>query len=495
MNSVKSILILGGGSAGLIAALTIRRLMPDIAVELARSVEIGVIGVGEGTTAVFPEHFFTVLGISKDEFYRETSPTWKQGIKFLWGPRDHFFYTFDFQYDQQRPGMPMPNGYYAEDDCSLLDLPAALMAHGKAFATGPLGKPIIAGQYAFHIENHRLVAYLEKVAAANGVLMHDDTLDHALHEGDQVTELVFQSGARRKADLIIDASGFRAELIGKTLGEPFIEFTDALYCDRAVIGGWTRTDEPLHAYTTAETMDSGWCWQIEHETWINRGYVYSSRFISDEDALNEFLTKNPKVSNTPRVVPFRSGRHERSWVGNVLAVGNSSGFVEPLEATALAQLIYEVRWFIEKLRVSQGRPDDAAREDYNRIIGRAWDEIRDFLAYHYKFNTRLDTPFWRHCREKISLGDYEAFYQAYRRLGPSPETIHALPYKPNIYGIEGYLTMLVGMRVPHERPHPPGEAERQTWDRHQRAMRTRVTAGVDSKQALAAIRAPQWKWT
>ncbi len=494
MKQIKSVLILGGGSAGLITALTFRRLMPDLRVELARSVDIGVIGVGEGTTAVFPEHFFDVLGISKEEFYRETRPTWKQGIKFIWGPRDHFFYTFDFQYDQKREGLALANGFYADDDCSLLDLPAALMQGGKAFATGPLGKPIISGGYAFHIENHSLVSYLEKVVAASGVVLHDDTLEHAEREGDQVTRLVFKSGEERSADLLIDASGFRAELIGRTLGTPFQEFNHSLFCDKAVIGGWTRTDEPLHAYTTAETMNSGWCWQIEHEHWINRGYVYSSRFISDEDALAELLAKNPKISNTPRVVPFRSGRYESNWVGNVAAVGNASGFVEPLEATALAQLIYEVRWLIEKIRVTGGCPDEQTKADYNRIIGQAWDEIRDFLAFHYKFNTRLDTPFWKHCHEHTSLGDYESFYQSYRKLGPAPETIHALPHRPNIYGIEGYLTMLVGMKVPHERPHCPNEQERAIWERHNRAMKARVMAGVDSVQALAAIRRPTWQW-
>lgn len=495
MSSIGSFLILGGGSAGLIAALTIRRMMPDAKVELVRSQDIGVIGVGEGTTAVFPEHFFKTLGIPKEDFYRETHPTWKQGIKFIWGPRDHFFYTFDFQYDQQRQGMAKANGFYAHDDCSLLDLPAALMQNDKAFATGPLGKPLIKGQYAFHIENHSLVTYLEKVAAENGVTIHDDTFEHALLDGENITGLVFKSGETRTADFYIDASGFRAELIGKTLGVDFKPFTDVLFCDKAVIGGWTRTDEPLQAYTTAETMDSGWCWQIEHEHWINRGYVYSSRFITDEDALSEFLTKNPKVSNKPRVVPFKSGRYDKNWVGNTLAIGNASGFVEPLEATALAQLIFEVRWFLEKLRVTNRMPDQSAKDDYNLIIGRAWDEIRDFLAFHYKFNTRLDTPFWIFAREHTSLGDFENFYQAYRKLGPAPETVRSLPYTPNIYGIEGFLTMLVGMQVPHEAKHVVSDHERQTWERHQRAMKAKATAGVDSVKALAAIRAPHWRWT
>ncbi len=128
-------------------------------------------------------------------------------------------------------------------------------------------------------------------------------------------------------------------------------------------------------------------------------------------------------------------------------------------------------------------------------LGRAWDEIRDFPAFHYKFNTRLDTPFWTHCREHTSLGDFEGVYQAYRRFGPSPEVVRALPHRPNVYGIEGYLAMLVGMRVPHEKPHIPTAAERETWERHLRAMRVKMAAAVSSEQLLAAIRSPHWQWT
>src|SRR4030095_17204289 len=116
---------------------------------------------------------------------------------------------------------------------------------------------------------------------------------------------------------------------------PFVDFSNALFCDRAVIGGWARSTEPILPYTTCETMDAGWCWQIEHEQFINRGYVYGSRFLDEDAARTEFLRKNPKIANEPRVVKFRSGRYARSWVGNVVAIGNASGFVEPLEATAL----------------------------------------------------------------------------------------------------------------------------------------------------------------
>lgn len=493
---IRSVLVLGGGSAGLLAALTLKRLQPSLAVTVVHSSEIGVIGVGEGTTAVFPAHLFETLGISKEEFYTEAQPTWKQGIRFLWGPRDEFFYDFEFQYDQQFQGLPKPNGYYARVECSDLSQACALMNRNLAFTTGPLGKPVIKGQYAFHIENHRLVSCLESVARRNGVEFIDDTFDRAEMGQGEIRSLHFKSGETRTADLYVDASGFRAELIGKALEEPFNSFSSSLFCDRAVIGGWERTDEPILPYTTAETMDHGWCWQIEHETFINRGYVYGSSFVSDEEAQAELLAKNPKISTTPRIVKFRSGRYERNWVGNVVAIGNASGFVEPLEATALAQIIYESRWLSESLRLTAGRPDEAIRSSYNRLVGIAWDEIRDFLAFHYKFNTRRDTPFWKHCREHTSLGNYEDLYRLYREVGPNPSLLaQALPARPNIYGVEGFLAMLVGMQVHYDRIHLASTEEVDLFAKHRAGIAGRVKAGLTVRQTLDAIRRPSWQWT
>ena len=188
----------------------------------------------------------------------------------------------------------------------------------------------------------------------------------------------------------MDASGFRAELLGRALEVPFKSYTDALFCNRAVIGGWTRTDEIIKPYTLAETMDAGWAWQIEHETFLNHGYVYSSSFITDDAAREEFLRKNPKVSNEPRIVKFRSGRYETMWKGNVVGIGNASGFVEPLEASAIQVIILQSR------------------------------TLADFLAVHYKFNTRLDTPFWQAARSDIPLGEGEGVVEFYRETAPAP---------------------------------------------------------------------------
>lgn len=489
-----SILVLGGGSAGLLAALTLKCLLPSYGVRLVHSKEIGVIGVGEGTTALFPHHLFDILGIPKERFYREAQPTWKQGIRFVWGERGDYFYDFGFQYDQQFPGMQKPTGFYANEDCNDLTEACAMMRAGKAFATGPLNKPLIKGEYAFHIENEKLVRCLTNIALERGVVIEEDTLSDLEMDERGVRALRFASGERHTADLYIDATGFRCELMGKALGVPLKSFAGSLFCDRAVIGGWTRQEEPLMAYTTAETMDAGWCWQIEHERYINRGYVYGSDFISDEEAEAEFRRCNPHVGTT-RVVRFRSGRLVNSWEKNVVAIGNSSGFVEPLEATALAQIIYASRCLVEVLQEHGTSVATSLRDHYNLLMGRAWDEIRDFLALHYKFNTLRDTAFWRHCWEKTDLGEFGVLFDRYQEIGPSCELIQALPYRPNIYGIEGYLTHMVGMRVPHKAVHQASTDEflldRKYRDRHRHVAAKAMTC----QQVLDAIRRPEWRWS
>jgi tryptophan halogenase len=160
------------------------------------------------------------------------------------------------------------------------------MAHGKALPRGNDGRPNFAGHASigFHIENKKLVAYLEARCRDFNVQITDATVQQVERSEQGVAALILETGERLQADLFIDASGFRSELLGRALEVPYQSFERALFCDRAVIGGWSRTSEPIKPYTTVETMDAGWCWQIEHENWINRGYVYSSRFLSDEAA-------------------------------------------------------------------------------------------------------------------------------------------------------------------------------------------------------------------
>ena len=492
---IKSILVLGAGSAGLIAAISLRRKLPQLAIRVVRSPEIGVIGVGEGTTPNFPKHVFDYLGISRARFHALAEPTWKLGVRFLWGPRGRFDYTFDKQLDCHWTDMPMPNGYYCDGEFRCASVPSALMWHGKAFPRQPNGCPDIQGWHAFHIENKKFVDVLEIVARENGVEFIDGkvTGSDRLPEGG-IAAVHLEDGRRIEADFFVDCSGFRSELLGKALAEPFVSFDRSLFCDCAVVGGWDRTTEPILPYTTAETMDAGWAWQIEHEHHINRGYVYSSQAISDDEAAAEFLRKNPKAPASPRIVKFRSGCYRRQWVENVVAIGNAGGFVEPLEATALMIVCSQTQTLVEMLNRSGLAPTRTWRDLFNDLTAQSWTDIRDFLALHYKLNTALDTPFWRHCVSDTDVSGIAALLEFYAENGPTGFCRYRLPRTENDFGIEGFLVMLVGNRAPYSARRTATAAERATWERHRADFNATAQAALDVRETLAYIRHPGWTW-
>lgn len=491
---IQNVLVVGAGSAGLIAALSIKRKIPQLDVRIVRSPEIGVIGVGEGTTPNFPRHLFEYLGISRKMFYERAAPTWKLGIKFLWGPRGRFDYTFAPQLDAHWSDLTMPHGFYCDEEYANVHITSALMRQGMAFPRQQNGCPDIQPWHAFHIENKRFVDVLEEIARENGIGFVDGKVTRVDHDGTNVSAVHLEDGRKLDADFFIDSSGFRSELVGKALQEPFIDFRKTLFCDRAVIGGWDRTDEPILPYTTAETMDAGWAWQIEHEHHVNRGYVYSSQAITDDQAADEFLRKNPKAPSSPRVVKFRSGCYERSWVGNVVAIGNASGFVEPLEATALMIVCSHCETMVDFLKHSTLQPSQSLRALYNKLVGETWRDIRDFLGLHYKVNTMLDTPFWRHAREDTDISALDELLEFYAENGPTGFCRYRIPASQSDFGIEGYFNMLVGNKVPYRQHYTPTAAERAIWQAHCQENVRQAKAGITVAESLAYVRHPGWSW-
>src|SRR6516162_6712599 len=414
---INDVLVLGGGSAGFLAAITLKHLLPQLRVTVLRSKEIGIIGVGESTTLPLVSHLHDYLRMDLTEFYQLAQPTHKLAIRFLWGPRPYFDYGLNFQLDLRYQGFAKPIGYYSGDTLDFGRL-SALMTRNKVFPRLPDGRPNYNRDPAYHLQNTYFVAFLEHYAQRQGVEILDDTVVDVPQNEAGIAGLVLASGVTRTADLYVDCSGFRSLLLGKALGEPFVSFKSSLFCDRAVIGPWKRTDEPIQPYTTAETMNAGWCWQIEHENRINRGYVYSSAFISDEEAEAEFRARNPKVSNT-RIVKFVSGRYERAWVKNVVAIGNAAGFVEPLESTSLGVICFDAHALAESLLDVDLAPRPTQVQQYNRRTAHIWEIIREFLALHYKFNTRLQTPFWQACVHDTYLGSALEFVDFFCENGPS----------------------------------------------------------------------------
>jgi tryptophan halogenase len=487
------VLVLGGGSAGLMAALTLKRHLPEINVRIVRSPEIGVIGVGEATTPNLPYHLFQFLGLSPRRFYAMAEPTWKMGIHFIWGPRGSFEYAFEPQLDVRAPELPRPNGYYCDDDFSYMNLQSALMSERKAFAMQPDGGgPDIPSWHAFHLDNPRLVRTLETFAREFGIEIIDAKVETATRGPQGVSAVVLEDGRQLTADFYVDASGFRSQLLGQALNEPYISYANSLFNDRAMVGSWHRTDEEILPYTTAETMNSGWCWRIDHETEINRGYVYSSNSISDDDARAELQANNPKLQIRDRIVKFRSGRYQRGWVDNVWAIGNSCGFVEPLESSALMVVCWQCQTFVDLIKHVGDTP--SVRELYNKSWADTWDELRDFLSLHFRFNTLLDTPYWQHCNNDADISTVKPLLDFYEENGPTGFCRYKLGNTGSQFGVEGFLVMLVGNKVPYRNRHRATELEWNVINRRRAAFKEHAQRSLSVGEALAYIRHPNWRW-
>jgi tryptophan halogenase len=496
---VNTVLVLGGGSAGFMAALALKLKLPSLRVTVVRSKDIGIIGVGEGSTIALTRFLHDYLGVGMKKFHDVAQPTWKLGLKFLrWGPRPSFFYTFGAaQSDARIPGLGKPIGFYcndgSDDDGMVYDMHGTLMAADRVFERASGGGPAIHGSIAYHFENEKFVRFLENYATAVGVAVVDDTVAQVKQDERGVAGLLMQSGGVETADLYVDCSGFFSVLLGKSMEEPFGSFKASLFCDRAVVGGWDRGDEVIKPYTTCETMDAGWCWQIEHENRINRGYVYCSQFVSDEEAEREFRAKNPKVGPT-RVVRFVSGCYGRSWVKNVVAVGNAAGFVEPLEATALGVIAMQSRLLADALLDADRTPRPTQVAEYNSFHARTWEQIRSFISVHYAFNAVLDTAFWRHCRENTDLSGARRIVEYYRENGPTPLWQPTMMDAFDLFGVGGYSTLLLGQKVPFHRTFTPSESEQRLWSEKRRQWHDAAKRAMTVKEALQTIRSPKWRW-
>ncbi|MFB0613736.1 tryptophan 7-halogenase [Aurantiacibacter poecillastricola] len=483
---------MGAGTAGLISALMIRRYNPDLSVKVLYSSRIGHIMVGEGTVGTTPLLLHERAGLEPEGFFREVQPTPKLGVRFLWGSRGLFDYTFEQAWSGAMPTTHRyARGYAAPTKGPLtgFSLGSALMEENRIRLRNddlPPGSPSPAAGY--HIENATFVAYLEACCRERNIELVEAELGE-VRTGERGVDLVRSIDGREfEADFFVDCTGFAGRLIHQALDEPYVSLRDHLFCDKAVIGGWERQEEPLRPYTTAETMDAGWAWQIEHSGLINRGYVFCSQFLDAERAEAEFRSKNPKVTDT-RVVPFESRHIRKSWVGNVAAIGNSNGFVEPLEATNIQMICnFALRLGTALSLASSGMEQQA--DAFNLYTERSWNSVRDFLAIHYRFNTMLQTPFWEHARRETPLGGVSDLVEYFEAAGPDPYGMESHLPKGDLFGVEGYLAILLGCGHPHGGP-VPSTAE------HARAgFDVKVNRAMAKRCSPAAGAAPQdWATT
>ncbi len=405
MSELRRIVIVGGGSAGWMcaAALAARLLREDAGYEitLVESDEIGIVGVGEATIPPI-RGFNALIGLDEDELLRETGGTFKLGIEFVnWGAvGERYMHAFG---DVGRPldGLPFHQHWLRLDAAPPLaefsiNNQAALAGRFMRPRPDMAGSPLAEIHYAFHFDASRYAALLRRHSETLGVRRIEGRIERVERDDVGIRKLHLHDGRVVAGDFFIDCSGLRALLIGEALGVAFEDWSNWLPSDRA----WavpTASHGPLLPCTRATAHDAGWQWRIPLQHRTGNGHVFASAFV-DEAAARQTLLRNLEGEPLaePRLIRFRTGRRQQAWVGNCVAIGLASGFLEPLESTSI-HLIQSAMLRLVELFPNAGL-DAADIVEYNRQTAAEMASVRDFIILHYKLTRRDDSPFWRHCR-------------------------------------------------------------------------------------------------
>lgn len=483
-DAYRTVGIVGGGTAGYLTALALKRHRPELDVTLIESSQIPVIGVGEATTPELVRMLHSPRFLGKDivDFYARVKPTWKLGIKFQFGPRD---FTFPFQRGRLLESQ-VHDGHLQHQS-----LGAMLMAMDRSPVIRDEGghtqslAHLVRG--AYHLENRRFVRYLSEEALADGVRHVDAQITEIVPaaDGQSVDALVTDDGRRFSFDLYVDCSGFRSLLLEGALGSPFRDWSSTLLTDRAIAASVPH-DGTVKPYTLAETMDAGWCWNIPFEDEDHRGYVFCSGALDADRAEAEMRRKNPGMGDAA-LIRFRSGRHEHLWKGNTVAIGNSYGFVEPLESTAIHMIVLTLELLTTHFPSS--RHDHAVKQTLNRKVAERWDALRWFLGIHYRFNHRLDTPFWRTARSEVDISGAEERVALFRERAPLSyrTSLFYTVLPPEFFSDDhSFDTLLMGLDVPARYVEPA--EDRATWERRRSSLRQVARGALPQAAALDWLR-------
>ena len=501
---IQSVVIVGGGTAGWMTASYLQTAFGDrVAVTLVESARVGTIGVGEATFSTV-RHFFDYLGLEEREWMPHCAASYKLAIRFEnWRGNGHHFYH-PFERMRLADGFTLAEWWLEENraepfDRSCFVTPwlcearrAPRRMDGSLFAAGidgSLGRSTLAEQraqfpYAYHFDADLLAKFLSGWAVGRGTRhVVDDVVQVNQDERGWITSVTTREHGEVAGDLFVDCTGFRGMLINKTLGEPFESFLDVLPNNRAVA---LRVPQDMSAngiapYTTATAMDAGWIWTIPLYHRTGTGYVYSDQYCSPDEAertLREFAA--PGRDDLPaNHIRMRIGRNRRSWVRNCVAIGLSSGFVEPLESTG----IFFIQHGIEQLvrHFPDKRWDRLLTEDYNTRVAHVIDGVKEFLVLHYRAAARDDSPYWKQAKVRPLPGGLAGRL----RLATSHLLDERVIY-PYYHGFEEYSwnTMLLGLGWAPKGPRPAmshvdNSAARQEFARV-RADAEQLVAGLPS---------------
>ena len=459
--TIRQIVIVGGGTAGWMAAAAFSALLKKdvIDITLIESDEIGTVGVGEATIPPLIA-FNNMLGINEDEFLAASKGTFKLGIEFVnWGAQDErYFHPFG-PHGQDFQGVHFHQLYLREaqrrklPDIQSWSMSAAAAQHGRFARPAPDARlPLSQLGYAFHFDAGLYAQFLRRYSEREGVRrIEGKIIDAALDQDNgHVRSVTLDSGAKIEADLFIDCSGFRGLLIEEKLGTGYEDWSHWLPCDRAVAAP-CELHGPPDPFTRSTALSAGWQWRIPLQHRMGNGIVYSSAHFNSSDA-EALLVGNleGQMLAEPRHLRFTAGRRRLAWNANVVSLGLSSGFVEPLESTS----IHLIQSGIAKLLAlfPDRRFDPAERDEYNRQMQTVLEDVRDFVILHYKATRRSDSEFWNDCRTTKVPDSLESKLELWRSKG----RLFREGYE--LFGTASWVAVLLGQGIVPSEIEPAAEA-------------------------------------
>jgi len=460
-NALRRLVVVGGGTAGWMAAAAISRIMSGsgLQIELIESDEIGTVGVGEAT---IPDIvlFNAMLGLDEHEFVRATNGTYKLGIEFRDWTRigDRYIHPFG-QYGIDMMGIEfhhhwlkgrMLGGAAPIGDYSI-NVVAALQGRTEHPRPDLPNSPLAKLAYAFQFDARLYARFLRRLAEANGVVRTEGRIVEVLQNGESghVEALRLASGALVEGDFFVDCSGFRGLLIEQTLKAGFEDWTHFLPCDRAFAVPCEHGGD-FNPLTRSTARAAGWQWRIPLQHRIGNGYVYSSAHISDDEAAATLLANlDGAALADPRPIRFAAGHRKKAWIKNVVALGLAGGFLEPLESTS----IHLVQTGIARLMTLFPTRDiadvDIAR--FNAQMEQEYVDIRDFLVLHYTATERDDSEFWRLCRSIRQPDRLAARIEMFRANG------RLFQEKDELFAVPSWLAVLDGQGIVPRSYHPAAD--------------------------------------
>jgi len=451
------IAIVGGGTAGWMSAALLSNFVAsgDYSIELVESDQIGTVGVGEATIPQI-NLYNEALGIDEAEFLAATMGTYKLGIEFVdWTRRGHRYMHAFGDVGRDVGIVPFHHYWHRARELGLAEELGSYSLNETAAREGKMQRGSLKTTnvvppmpYAFHFDASLYAAYLRRLAEQRGVKRTEGRITGVERDGESgdVTRVVLGDGREVEADLFLDCSGFAALLIGRELQSGFEDWSNWLPCDRALAVPCASVPS-ITPYTRSTAREAGWQWRIPLQHRTGNGHVYCSEFLSDEEAKSRLMDGlDGEALAEPRQLAFKAGMRRKAWSHNVVAIGLSSGFLEPLESTSIHLIQSALSRLLKML--PRGKGDPAIAAEFNRQSAEEYEGIRDFIILHYKATERDDTEFWKHCAAMDIPDKLAERIELFREAG------HLFRHSEELFTVVGWLQVLIGQGVVPRQHHP-----------------------------------------